>query len=160
MVLTNWLTLLRNRVAYLRWRRRHSHGRRKQARSLPATVQPLEERILLDGITFDLTGPATVTEDATDGDNNEAIYTISYTGTPAVGEIVSVDVAQLLNETSSADYTSDLATAITAAAAGVNHVDFVGTTLSFENIGNGSVSAYAGTATQGTSGDEPWINLV
>ncbi len=49
MVVTNWLLLLRNRLAFQRWHRRQTFRRRKQPVSLPVAAEALETRTLLAG---------------------------------------------------------------------------------------------------------------
>ncbi|MCA9110107.1 MAG: cadherin-like domain-containing protein, partial [Planctomycetaceae bacterium] len=160
MLVTDWLRQFQNRLAF--HRRFGRSLKRRRSRRIHSAVESLEVRTLLDGITFSVSGPSTVTEDVSDGDNNEAVYTISYTGTPEIGETVSVNVARLLDDTDSSDFTSDLATSITTAAAGANNVTFDGMTLSFENVSsNASVTAssFVGTVSQGTNGDDAWTSL-
>ena len=107
-----------------------------------------------DLIRFSIT-PTTssVTEDTSDGDLNNASYTISYTGELGEGESASVDVAHLLDKTSSADYVANVMSAITAAAAADPEITFDGTTLTFHNHRVESTTVY--TPTVGTSYQSP-----
>ena len=87
--------------------------------------------VIDDEIVFSLTGSSSVTEDAADGDNNQATYTIQYSGTLASGASASIDVGHLFNQTDGSDYTTDLAAAVNAAIVGTTGITFDGTTLTF-----------------------------
>jgi PhoPQ-activated pathogenicity-related protein len=90
-----------------------------------------------DQIAFSIDGATSVTEDASDGDNNQVTYTIGYTGVLSAGEIATVDVTHDLNQTVPADYTTDVVAAINAAIPGATGVSFDGTTLTFTGgVGN------------------------
>ncbi|MEZ6048647.1 MAG: putative Ig domain-containing protein [Planctomycetaceae bacterium] len=85
----------------------------------------------LANIVFSISGDGSTTEDSSDADNNEATFTISYTGALNAGEVARVDVIHDLGETTSGDYTSDVVAALTAAANSTEGVDYDGTTLTF-----------------------------
>ncbi|MBL8849455.1 MAG: hypothetical protein JNG89_07215, partial [Planctomycetaceae bacterium] len=165
MIVTNWLHMLRNRWAYIACRRRdplvrRQHLRRRRSLSLATTAESLEDRTLLSNVAFAITGPSSVTEDPADSDDNEAEYTLSYTGTVGSGETISVDLAHTLNQTSTGDFTNTLSSSVQAAITGMSGVSFNGTTLSFTNSsGGGTPAAYAGTATQASNGDYNWSSI-
>ncbi len=111
-------------------------------------------------VEFSISGDQSVTEDPTDADNNQASYTISYVGVVDSSETVSVDVSHVFDETDSADFDSDLATAVAAAAGSTPSVTFDGTTLSFQSVAaTASAGAFAGTASQSTTGGDSWSNI-
>ncbi|MCA9246075.1 MAG: right-handed parallel beta-helix repeat-containing protein, partial [Planctomycetales bacterium] len=85
-----------------------------------------------DSLAFTLTGSDRVTEDPADGDNNEALYTIEYTGTLDVGETAMVDLALVFGQTVAADFDETLIAAIDRAiAGGVNGITRQNSTLTF-----------------------------
>lgn len=96
-----------------------------------ATVTIADSPPIGDPIVFSITGGQAVTEDSTDGDNNQVTYTIGYTGDLTSGETASVNVAHVLDQTVAADYSTSVAAAINAAVAGTPGVSFNGTTLTF-----------------------------
>ncbi|QDT46981.1 tRNA(Glu)-specific nuclease WapA precursor [Symmachiella dynata] len=160
MLFTPWLEAVRTRLVIQRYKRREKSRRMRRFRNMSNPIEVLEDRTLMT-VNFAISGDTSVTEDTTDGDSNEVDYTISYTGTIDVGETASVDVSHLLDETDAADYSTNVVSAITTAAGNHTDVSFDGTTLTFEGIGASStdVNAYAGSATQDSSGDEAWANL-
>jgi hypothetical protein len=125
-------------------------------------VEHMEPRILLtEIIQFSVTGGGTVTEDPTDGDGNNAAFTIGYTGTLSGNESASVNVSHVLGQTNSSDYTTNVVSAITAAAADTPGVTFSGTTLTFGPAAGTTTtsSKYAGTAVDAPgTGSGTWTN--
>ncbi len=112
-------------------------------------------------IQFSVTGGGSVTEDATDGDGNTVPYTIGYSGTLTGNQTASVDVSHVLNQTSTADYATNVVSAITAAVASTPGTSFNGTTLTFGPVpaSTTSTSRYAGTAVDGAGGSGAWSNV-
>ena len=82
-------------------------------------------------VRFYVTGNTVTTEDPTDGDANQASFTVGFLGTLNVGETASVDVSDSLSQTDASDFSTDVASAITAAVSGAAGVTFDGTTLTF-----------------------------
>ena len=82
-------------------------------------------------IVFSVIGDAAVTESPADADNNQATYTLGYSGTLGAGETAQVDVTHVLHQTDNADYVTDMVAAMTAAAATTPDVSFNGSTLTF-----------------------------
>ncbi|MCA9092574.1 MAG: hypothetical protein KDA68_03740, partial [Planctomycetaceae bacterium] len=81
--------------------------------------------IVDNDISFSISGSSTVTEDPTDGDNNQATYTVGFSGVLSSGATASVTVAHNLNQTTSADFSNTLSSAIAAAiSAGATGVSF------------------------------------
>ena len=157
MVITNWLQMFRARMWYQS--RLDRPRRRRLPQRLHRTAELLEDRTLLSNVAFAVSGPTSVTEDPADGDNNEAEYTISYTGTLGSGETVSVDVAHAFNQTDGADFANTLNSAISDAISGQAGISFDGTTLSFTNSAAGTSSGFAGTVSQASvNGDYSWTN--
>lgn len=138
--------------------------RRASKEQLAPAIESFEYRVMLSAQTFSVSGPASVTEDPTDGDNNLATYTISYTGALGTGESASVDVSHVLNQTNSADYTSTAYDAIATAVAGTSGTSFDSNTgrLTFNNTSGtttGTTSGYPTVATDAADGDYGWDNL-
>jgi hypothetical protein len=118
--------------------------------------------ILSDDIMFSITGSPSVTEDANDSDNNQATYTIGYTGTFPSGGFASVNVAESLANTHTGDFVTDPITALASAAASLSGVSFnQGTgTLTFSSGGPKSVSFAATIADAHNPSDETYsVNL-
>ena len=88
------------------------------------------------------------------------LFTIGYDGSLKDGETATVDVAHVLSQTTAADYSVDVVSAITEAADMSPGVLFDGTTLTFAGpnaVISDQSTAFAGAASQDASGDATWI---
>ena len=84
-----------------------------------------------DIVILGIAGDVSVTELSSDDDNNQVQITISYAGILDVGEVVSVDVNHVFDQTDAFDYTTEWSAALSAAASGSTGVTLDGITLSF-----------------------------
>jgi len=117
-------------------------------RSASTTIVDNDNLIEFSGTTPD----GTVTEDASDGDLNQAVYSIGYSGTLASGEVATVDVTFDPGDTAAADLTGDFATALAAAVGAAQGVSLSGSTLTFSGDA-GSVTSIDVTLTVVDDGD-------
>ncbi|MCA9245844.1 MAG: hypothetical protein KDA42_01985, partial [Planctomycetales bacterium] len=102
----------------------------------PVSINPDQDFVATtiidnDELVFSITGSESVTEDATDDDDNLAVFTVSYENLLPLGDTATIDVAFLAGTTEAEDLLTQLQDALQSAADNAFGITVQGTTIVF-----------------------------